>query len=70
MGDEANQDEVFVGLNTLMGEPMLEGFIDLLGPFDPAASRRDLQQFESKEMATWPVVNKVNRMGVQSPAAA
>ena len=28
---------MFVGLNTLMREPILEGFVDAFGPFNPAA---------------------------------
>ena len=64
VGDETNQDEVFFGLNTLMREPMLEGFNDLLGPFNPAATvGENFNSSNQRQMATWPVVNKVNRMG-------
>ena len=64
VGDEASPDEVFVGLNTLMEEPMLEGFVDTWGPFDPAGVIGEtFNNARQKEMATWPIVNRVNRMG-------
>jgi hypothetical protein len=64
VGDETNQDEVFFGLNTLMFEPMLEGFVDVFGPFNPAAVVGEtFNSAQGRQMATWPVVNKVNRMG-------
>jgi cytochrome c peroxidase len=64
VGDESNIDEVFVGLNTLMEEPMLEGFVDTWGPFNPAAIVGEtFNSARQKEMATWPVVNRTNRMG-------
>ena len=48
VGDETQQDELFIGLNTLCEEPILEGFVDHFGPFNPAGDRRrDLQQRES-----------------------
>ena len=64
VGDETAQDEMFVGVNTLMFEPMLEGFIDVFGPFNPAATVGEtFNSSNQRQMATWPVVNKVNRMG-------
>jgi len=64
VGDESNIDEVVFGLNTLMEEPMLEGFVDSWGPFNPAAILGEsFNSARQPEMATWPVVNRVNRMG-------
>src|SRR4030095_5895874 len=64
VGDESNIDEVFVGLNTLMAEPLLEGFVGTWGPFSPAGIiGENFNNARQKEMATWPVVNRVNRMG-------
>ena len=55
-------DEVFFGLNTVMGEPMLEGFVDTWGPFNPAAIVGEtFNNARQLEMATWPNVNRVNR---------
>lgn len=69
VGDESNIDEVFVGLNTLMAEPMLEGFVDAWGPFNPAAILGEaFNNARQPEMAMWPNVNRVNRMGsVKAP---
>jgi hypothetical protein len=69
VGDESNIDELFVGLNTLMREPMLEGFVDAWGPFNPAAIvGESFNNARQREMATWPNVNRVNVQGsVKAP---
>jgi hypothetical protein len=69
VGDESNIDEVFVGLNTLMQEPMLEGFVDAWGPFNPAAIIGEtFNNARQPEMAMWPNVNRVNTQGgVKAP---
>lgn len=57
-------DEVFGGLNTLTDVGVLEGFLDTLGPFNPAGIRPEsLNVGESALMGTWPVVNRVARNG-------
>ncbi|MBI5383963.1 MAG: hypothetical protein HZA90_04680 [Verrucomicrobia bacterium] len=64
VGDETLQDEVFIGLNTLCREPILEGFVDTFGPFNPAATISEMfNNANQPQMATWPVVNRANRMG-------
>jgi len=64
VGDEVQQDEVFVGINTRMREPMLEGFIDSFGPFNPAAILgENMNNAVGDQMATWPNVNRVNVQG-------
>jgi hypothetical protein len=64
VGDESNIDEVFFGINTLMEEPMLEGFIDTLGPFNPAAHIGEVfNNADGPLMAAWPNVNRVNVQG-------
>jgi cytochrome c peroxidase len=64
VGDEVQIDEVFVGVNTRMREPMLEGFIDSFGPFNPAAVLgENMNNAVGAQMATWPNVNRVNRQG-------
>lgn len=64
VGDEVQADEVFVGLNTVMKEPMLEGFIDSFGPFNPAAILgENMNNAIGDQMATWPNVNRVNAQG-------
>jgi len=64
VGDEVQQDEVFVGLNTVMAEPMLEGFIDSFGPFNPAAILgENMNNAIGDQMATWPNANRVNVQG-------
>jgi len=64
VGDEVQQDEVFVGLNTVMREPMLEGFIDSFGPFNPSAILgENMNNAVGDQMATWPNVNRVNVQG-------
>ncbi|HLC21759.1 MAG TPA: hypothetical protein VJM10_06605 [Candidatus Methylomirabilis sp.] len=69
VGDESNIDEVFVGINTLMAEPMLEGFVDGWGPFNPAAILGEaFNNARQPEMAMWPNVNRVNTQGgVKAP---
>ncbi|HEU4382872.1 MAG TPA: cytochrome c peroxidase [Anaeromyxobacteraceae bacterium] len=64
VGDEVQIDEVFVGINTLMEQPMLEGFIDSFGPFNPAAILgENMNNAVGDAMATWPNVNRVNVQG-------
>jgi hypothetical protein len=64
VGDEVQQDEVFVGLNTLMSQPMKEGFIDSFGPFNPAAILgENMNNAIGDQMATWPNVNRVSVQG-------
>jgi cytochrome c peroxidase len=64
VGDETQVDEVFIGLNTVMKEPMLEGFIDSFGPFNPAAILGEMMNNAvGDQMATWPNVNRVNVQG-------
>jgi cytochrome c peroxidase len=69
VGDESNVDEVFVGINTVMREPMLEGFVDSWGPFNPAAIiGESFNSARQPEMAMWPNVNRVNvQGGVKAP---
>ncbi len=64
VGDESNIDELFVGLNTVMREPMKEGFVDSFGPFNPAAILGEsFNNARAPEMAMWPNVNRVNHQG-------
>jgi cytochrome c peroxidase len=64
VGDETQIDEVFVGLNTIMREPMLEGFVDSFGPFNPSAILgENMNNAVGDQMATWPNVNRVNVQG-------
>ncbi|MBI5676428.1 MAG: hypothetical protein HZC48_11485 [Nitrospirae bacterium] len=57
-------DELFGGLNTLTESPMLEGYVDTLGPFNPAGVVNEaLNNAEGPLMGMWPVVNRVGRMG-------
>jgi cytochrome c peroxidase len=69
VGDESNIDEVFFGVNTLMAEPMLEGFVDAWGPFNPAATvGESFNNARQPEMAAWPNYNRVNVQGsVKAP---
>lgn len=56
--------EVEGGLNTRTQVPMLDGYLDVLGPFNPQA--RFNQQFNNGQgplMGTFPGVNRVGRMG-------
>ena len=65
VGDSAPElDEVFSGLNTLTNIAMLEGFLDTLGPFNPAGVLNEsLNMGDTTLMGTWPNVNRVGRMG-------
>jgi hypothetical protein len=64
VGDETQIDEVFIGLNTLLREPILEGFVDTWGPFNPAATVSEVNNNSRQvEMGTWPNVNRVNTQG-------
>jgi cytochrome c peroxidase len=57
-------DEVFGGVNTLTDVALLEGFVDVLGPINPAAVLNEAYNSgESPLMGTWPIVNRVGRMG-------
>jgi hypothetical protein len=57
-------DEVFSGFNTLTDTPMLEGFLDNIGPFNPAGILNEgLNLGDSAQMGSWPVVNRVGRAG-------
>jgi cytochrome c peroxidase len=51
-------------LNTLTNIAMLEGFLDTLGPFNPAGiNNESLNMGDVTLMGTWPVANRVGRMG-------
>ena len=64
VGDESEIDEVFVGLNTLQREGMLEGWIDTWGPFNPAATIGEvINNARQFSMGLWPNVNRVNVQG-------
>ncbi len=59
-----DMDEVFGGLNTLTQTPMLEGFIDVLGPNNPGGILNEATNAAVGDMmGTWPTVNRVGRMG-------
>jgi hypothetical protein len=64
VGDETQADELFFGLNTTMKEPMLEGFLDNFGPFNPASILvENFNMADGAQMAAWPNVNRVNHQG-------
>ena len=64
VGDESNQDELFIGVNTVGREPILEGFVDNFGPFNPSATVGEaFSMARQMEMSTWPNVNRVNTQG-------
>lgn len=64
VGDETQIDEMFVGVNTRVREPILEGFVDSFGPFNPAAILgENMNNAVGAQMATWPNVNRVNAQG-------
>jgi len=59
-------------VNTLTDVPMIEGFMDSLGPFNPGNVAAEVLNFGgfsdrpgdiSAQMGTWPNVNRVGRMG-------
>jgi cytochrome c peroxidase len=51
-------------VNTLTDVAMIEGFLDTLGPFNPAnVAAEVLNVGGGAMMGTWPVVNRVGRMG-------
>jgi hypothetical protein len=57
-------DEPSAGINTLTDVAMLEGFIDVLGPINPAAIKNEgLNMAETELMGTWPTPNRVLRDG-------
>lgn len=65
VGDASPEiDELDTGLNTLTDTPALEGFLDNVGPFNPAGILPEaLNSADSPLMGTWPVVNRVARNG-------
>lgn len=64
VGDESNQDEVFFGLNSLAQEPIMEGYLDAFGPFNPAAILGEaFNSANQPALAAWPNVNRVNAQG-------
>jgi cytochrome c peroxidase len=65
VGDTSPElDEVHAGLNTLTDLAMLEGFIDILGPFNPAGVLNEsMNNGVGPLMGTWPIVNRVGRFG-------
>lgn len=65
VGDSAPElDEVFSGLNTKTDIGMLEGFLDTLGPFNPAGvNNESLNIGDTTLMGSWPVFNRVGRHG-------
>jgi hypothetical protein len=57
-------DELFGGVNTLTQSPIMEGYIDTVGPFDPAGTVNEAMNMASGPlMGTWPTVNRVGRNG-------
>lgn len=57
-------DEVFGGINTLTDVAILEGFVDVLGPINPAGTLNEVyNSATSPLMGCWPDVNRVGRMG-------
>ncbi|HSB69947.1 MAG TPA: hypothetical protein VLT62_11495 [Candidatus Methylomirabilis sp.] len=51
-------------VNTLTDIAIIEGFMDTLGPFNPAGVTAEVfNSGEGEMMGTWPVVNRVGRMG-------
>jgi len=64
VGDEIAIDEVFVGVNTVGREPILEGFVDSFGPFNPASILgENMNNAVGPNAGTWPNVNRVNAEG-------
>jgi cytochrome c peroxidase len=57
-------DEPFAGINTITDVAMLEGFIDVIGPINPAAVKNEaLNMAETELMGTNPTPNRVLRDG-------
>jgi cytochrome c peroxidase len=59
-------DELHGGFNTLTDVAILEGFIDVIGPFNPAGVLNESMNNGGNpqgEMGTWPMVNRVGRFG-------
>lgn len=57
-------DEVAGGLNTLTQVPLLDGYLDILGPFNPAARlNQQPNAAQSWLMGTFDQVNRVANMG-------
>ncbi|MBK5274867.1 MAG: hypothetical protein JJE30_07435 [Desulfuromonadales bacterium] len=57
-------DELFGGVNTLTQSPIMEGYIDTVGPFDPAGTVNEAMNMASGPlMGTWPTVNRVGKNG-------
>jgi cytochrome c peroxidase len=68
VGDEAEQDEAGGGgggmVNTLTEPPLLEGYVDTIGPFNPAGIIGEIYNMAPPiPMGTWPVVNRAGRAG-------
>ena len=65
VGDaQPDLDEVNAGFNTLTDVAMLEGFLDAIGPFNPAAIKNEaLNMAQSELEGTWPTPNRVLRDG-------
>jgi cytochrome c peroxidase len=65
VGDSAPElDEIHAGINTRTDVAMLEGFIDTLGPFNPAGVLNEsMNNGLGPEMGTWPIPNRVGRFG-------
>jgi cytochrome c peroxidase len=68
VGDEVQQDEAGGGgasmANTLQEVPLLEGFVDTLGPFNPAGTiGENYNNAPEILMGTWPTPNRVGRFG-------
>ena len=56
--------EVDGGLNTQTSAPIQDGFLDVLGPFNPNADlNQQLNRADGPLMGTFPTVNRVGRMG-------
>jgi len=57
-------DEPDAGINTLTDVALAEGFIDVIGPVSPSATKNEaLNMGDTQLMGTWPVVNRVIRDG-------
>jgi hypothetical protein len=57
-------DEAAFGVNTLTDVATIEGFSDVLGPFNPAATLNEVYSNTNQpQEGTWPIVNRVGRMG-------